>query len=178
MNTDEVIRRALDQGFSFSVPLDPATIKLRPEVRDMCASNRCHSYNKNWTCPPAIGTLDECSERISRYSRGILVQTMGYLEDEFDIEGMEEISISHRHNFASFHDILIKDFPNALSLGAGGCTRCEKCTYPDLPCRFPHLALSSMEGYGMIVSEVCKMNGLPYNYGVGTLVFVGCYLLD
>jgi len=178
MMINEVVLRALDSGFSFVTPLDPATIHLRPEVREMCASDKCRGYNRNWTCPPAIGALEECRERISRYKRGIIVQTMGHLEDEFDIEGMGQISEKHKLNFAQFHDTLIKFFPDVLSLGAGGCTRCEECTYPDLPCRFPHLALSSMEAYGMVVSEVCRANNLLYNYGPSTLVFVGCYLLD
>ena len=36
------------------------------------------------------GTLEECGEDISGYTRGIIVQTKGELEDEFDGEGMME----------------------------------------------------------------------------------------
>ena len=37
--------------------------------------------------------------------------------------------------------------------------------------------VSSMEGYGMLVSEVCKENHVPYYYGENTIAFVGCCLL-
>ena len=139
---------ALDAGFTAAAPLDVATIKLYPEVREMCASDRCRAYDRNWTCPPACGSLDECAEKISKYVRGIIVQTVFEIEDDFDFEGMQEAANSHNITFYSFHSRLAGIFPEVLALGAGGCSRCRTCTYPDLPCRFPNLALSSMEAYG------------------------------
>jgi predicted metal-binding protein len=55
---------------------------------------------------------------------------------------------------------------------------CKTCTYPDAPCRFPEKMSASMEALGMVVSDVCKDNNLPYYYGAGTLTFVGCVLLE
>lgn len=175
---DNIVRMALDAGFTAAAPLDVATIKLYPEVREMCASDRCRAYDRNWTCPPACGSLDECAEKISKYVRGIIVQTVFEIEDDFDFEGMQEAANSHNITFYSFHSRLAGIFPEVLALGAGGCSRCRTCTYPDLPCRFPNLALSSMEAYGMIVSEVCNLNGVPYYYGPGKIVYIGCYLFN
>jgi hypothetical protein len=42
----------------------------------------------SWSCPPGCGSLDECTARIRRYAKGLIVQTAGKLEDEFDGEGM------------------------------------------------------------------------------------------
>ena len=64
--------------------MDPATIELKEEVRQMCAA--CGKYGKCWSCPPGCGTLEACAARISAYRQGILVQTTGLLEDEFDVE--------------------------------------------------------------------------------------------
>jgi hypothetical protein len=36
--------------------------------------------------------------------------------------------------------------------------------------------LSSMEAYGLLVSEVCRASGLPYYYGPKTLTFSACIL--
>jgi hypothetical protein len=33
-----------------------------------------------------------------------------------------------------------------------------------------------MEAYGMIVSDVCKANGIPYYYGPNTLTYCACVL--
>jgi hypothetical protein len=35
-----------------------------------------------------------------------------------------------------------------------------------------------MEAFGMVVSEVCKRNDIPYSYGVDTLTYIGCVLIE
>jgi predicted metal-binding protein len=64
-----------------------------------------------------------------------------------------------------------------MILGWGSCRICESCTYPFAPCRFPKKMICSMEAYGMIVGDVCKSGGIPYDYGKGTLTFVACFLM-
>jgi predicted metal-binding protein len=167
-----------EAGFSRIAPLEADTIQLLPDVRNMCEVNNCGAYGTIWSCPPACGTLEECEERVRRYHRGILVQTTGELEDEFDGEGMMETEARHKENFTRLHDVLIKEYPQMLSLGAGGCRRCKKCTYPDAPCRFPEKKFASMEAYGMLVTQVCQDNGLDYYYGKGTITYTSCFLLE
>ncbi len=173
-----VIGEAKDCGFTLAAPLSVETIRLREEVREMCAVNKCRAYNTNWSCPPACGTVAECQKRVDSYEGGIIVQTTGTLEDDFDYEAMEETARKHAKAFAGFTRSLRSEHPELelLPLGTGACMTCGKCTYPDAPCRFPELMSSPMEGYGMVISEVCKANGVPYNHGRGTLTYVGCYL--
>ena len=40
------------------------------------------------------------------------------------------------------------------------------------------VSLMDWEAYGMVVSEVCKKNDIPYYYGPGTLTYVGCVLVE
>ena len=169
---------ALECGFSHVGDLNADLIVLRPEVRSACAENKCQAYGKNWVCPPACGTLEECGERIHKYKKGLIVQTTGELEDSFDLEGMEELAENHSKAFDRFADLLREQYPDALVLGDGACKRCKSCTYPDEPCRFPARQSSAMEAYGMVVSEVCKQNDIPYYYGPGTLTYVGCVLVE
>lgn len=169
---------ALECGFSHVGDLDADTIQVRPEVRSACAANKCQAYGKNWVCPPACGTLEECSQRIHSYKRGLILQTTGELEDSFDLEGMEELTINHMKTFDKFADLIREQYPNALILGDGACKRCKTCTYPDEPCRFLGKQTSAMEAYGMLVSEVCQRNHIPYYYGPGTLTYVGCILIE
>ena len=126
-----------DAGFTHIAPLDCSTIRLMPDVRQMCAANTCHMYGKNWCCPPGCGTLEECEERIRQYRRGILVQTVGELEDSMDGEGMMETEAAHKENFFRLEEALRPLYPAMLPIGSGSCTRCKTCTYPDAPCRFP-----------------------------------------
>ena len=164
-------------GFSQVARLNPATIELREEVRAMCASGKCHMYGKNWSCPPACGTLEELRARIARYREGVLVQTVGELEDSMDGEGMMEAETLHKAHFSEMYARLRQETSGLLALGAGSCTRCKQCSYPDAPCRFPEQMTSSMEACGMLVLQVCKDNGLTYYYGPNTIAYTSCFLL-
>ena len=175
---EELQDQALTQGFTHCVPLDVSTIRLLPAVREMCEKNTCKAYGTSWSCPPAVGTLQECQTQIDAFREGILVQTVGTLEDPFDLESMMRIMSTHLTCFDRLHMKLLARYPNMLALGAGSCTRCEVCTYPDSPCRHPELACGSMEGYGMLVTEVCKSNNLGYYYGQGTMSYTSCFLLQ
>ena len=40
-------------GFFKVEELNIDKIKLLPEVRQMCSTDKCHMYGRNWSCPPA-----------------------------------------------------------------------------------------------------------------------------
>ena len=46
------------------------------------------------------------------------------------------------------------------------------------PCRYPTKRLSSMEAYGLLVSDVCTRSGLAYNYGARTMTYTSCVLYN
>ena len=172
MDYETAAKAAAEAGFVYAAPLDPGTIVLKEEVRQMCAA--CGRYGKCWSCPPGCGTLEECRGRVACYRNGILVQTVGELEDEFDGEGMMETEALHKTRFRDLRQMLTGE--NILALGAGSCTVCKNCTYPDEGCRFPEKQISSMEAYGMVVTEVCRANGMVYNHGKNTIAYTSCIL--
>ena len=79
-------------------------------------------------------------------------------------------------HFDKFAKEVRREFPGALVLGDGACSNCKECTYPDAPCRFPDLQMQSMEAYCLLVSEICTLNGVPYNSGKNRLAYTGCML--
>lgn len=168
---------ALHMGFTAAAELDPAVLKPLPAIREMCAADRCRAYGKNWTCPPAVGTLEECAARLRKYRKGLLVQTVGRLHKVIDTKAMEEAEQRHLQLLHGLAYRIRQEQPAALCLGAGGCRICKSCAYPE-PCRFPERACSSMEAYGLFVTQVCRDCGLPYHYGAGTISFTACVLLS
>ncbi len=176
-NTEAFIQEAIDEGFSQAGPLNTKALVFMPEVRDMCRADRCRSYNKNWRCPPACGSIEDAAKSVAAYSYGIIVQSIGKLEDKFDYETMQATGEYHKTLFASFIEKLKVRYPDILPMGAGTCTLCKKCTYPDEPCRFPEQSISSMEAYGLWVSKVCELSGIPYNNGNLTITYTSCFLL-
>lgn len=166
---------AREIGFDEAKPLKVATLKPMATVRDMCAEDKCRAYGKNWTCPPAIGTLEECEARMQSYQHGILLQTVGHLQKRIDSRTIRDTERRHTENFRAFSDRVREEYPDALCLGAGGCRVCKTCAYPE-KCRFPVKALPSMEGYGLFVTQVCRDNDLPYYHGEGTIAYTACVL--
>lgn len=178
MTYEQLAKIAEKTGFTAWAPLDIASIVLKPEVRDMCAVNSCGMYGKRWSCPPGCGTLEACSNQLREYSHGILVQTVGPVEDSFDFEAMAEIEATHKARFIGMYGALRELDGQILALGSGCCTHCAHCTYPDAPCRFPGKRVSSMEAYGMLVLEICKANHLPYYYGPDKIAYTSCFLIQ
>ena len=170
---EKLAKMAEECGFNGYAPLEMKTIIKHPEVRDSCAKNACHAYDTSWSCPPACGSVDECYDEMMSFDYGILIQTHGELEDAMDYESMMEIAEEHAEHVRAFVEKAKAYQPGCLVLG-GVCSLCKKCTYPDAPCRFPDKRFSSMEAYGMFVSEVCKKNELQYYYGPNTLAYCSC----
>ena len=75
-----------------------------------------------------------------------------------------------------FSHIGFADMSALTPLTAGCCTICAKFTYPDKPCRYPSKRLSSMEAFGLFVSDICARSGLGYNYGPRTMTYTSCLL--
>ena len=178
MEMSRLINILKEYGFETVAELDVSTLKALPEVREMCAVNTCGMYDKCWSCPPGCGSIEECEAKMRRYARGILVQTIGDIEDSLDWEGIMEVKEQHDKRYLEAAGRMKQELDDVLPLGDGSCHRCKECTYPDAPCRFPELASSSMEAFGLFVSDVCRKNGVDYNYGPGKMCYTGCFLFQ
>ena len=115
----ELEKQGLAHGFSHVASLDCSTIDLMSEVRAMCEKNTCHRYGKCWSCPPGCGSLEECQKIIDAYQHGIIVQTVGELEDELDGETMMETEALHKEHFLSLEKELRKQYPKMRPISAG-----------------------------------------------------------
>ncbi|MCL2425645.1 MAG: DUF2284 domain-containing protein [Oscillospiraceae bacterium] len=174
---NELAERAKNCGFTNYAELDISTLEFMQEVRDMCNAEQCKNYDKSWSCPPACTSLEEMGEMVKNYITGILVQTVGIIEDSLDWEGMIAAGKHHKENFGKMKDKLSAEQKQFLAMGAGMCQICKSCTYPNEPCRFPDKMEVSMEACGLFVSKVCTDNGLQYNYGPERIAYTSCFLM-
>ena len=63
-----------------------ADITFLDQVRYICKTE-CPQYGKSWSCPPAVGTVEECKKRCSQYTGGLIFTTIAEVND---IANMEE----------------------------------------------------------------------------------------
>ena len=151
-----------------------AEIVFLEEIRHICEGNLCRNYGKTLACPPAVGTLEACREKCLRYSSAFVFMSTYQLKNSFDFDGMMQ---GHRQ-FKAVCDRLYERLAQPfLLLSNEGCIRCKTCAYPAEPCRFPDRLFPSLEGYGILVTELAKSAGLPYRTGPNTVSYFGlvCY---
>ncbi|MDP4110189.1 MAG: DUF2284 domain-containing protein [Bacillota bacterium] len=173
---NKLLLKSIECGLNSAVPLRVETLEFLPEVREMCAQDKCKRFNRNWSCPPACGTLAGIKEKALRYRKGILVQTVAELSGEFDWESICGAERKHKEAFLNLAVCASQLAKDIMPMSAGACGICLKCTYPDLPCRFPEKCFPSMEACGLFVSRVCEKNGLNYYYGNNMISFTSCIL--
>ena len=178
MDTEAMIAACLEAGAYKAAVVDVAQIPFDKGLRAYCEANACGSYGKNWACPPAVGEAEELIDRVKTFDKALVYQTVGTLEDSFDLEGMEEAAAHHGQVSAAIQRALSDVLPSRqLMLTVGGCTLCPVCArVEDKPCRFPDKALSSLEAYCINVSSLAPRCGMRYINGENTVTYFGAVL--
>lgn len=153
-------------------------IPFEPSLVSMCASNQCGNYNKCWTCPPRNGDIDSLIASAKQYKTAFVFQKIYEIEDSFDIEGMFEANKKFQAVILKLASVFAQGNGSYLLLGAGGCRICPVCAaVEEKPCRHPKLACSSLESYGIQVSELAARCGMKYINGVNTVTYFGAVLV-
>lgn len=170
--TQKLLTLVMDSGAHKAAALEQSGIITDAGFRKSCEMNTCGAFKRNWHCPPAIGPIDELMERVKKYQRGVLYQTVFEIEDSFDIEGMRRAGKLHGELSRRVHRQLLEGAAGEsfLHLANGGCKICPVCAIiENRPCRYPKEALSPMEGYGIDVYNTAKNAGLKYINGQNTV---------
>jgi predicted metal-binding protein len=142
-------------------------------LRAFCEANLCGNYNRNYACPPSVGSAQELIERAKTYENALVFQTVSALEDSFDYEGMVDGMKRFQTLAAAIDHRLKNELEDYLMLSNEGCHKCKTCTYPDAPCRFPDELHPSIEAFGFNVSELACLGGINYINGPNTVTYFG-----
>jgi predicted metal-binding protein len=173
MKTETAVRAALAGRAHEIGVIETSALVFFPELYNACAANLCGNYNKCWTCPPSVGTLEAQQEKILRWKYALVFTTKIDLEDTFDIEGMEKGHKIHNSLTADIRE----QFGACSIYGAGGCKVCDVCAYPE-PCRFPDRAVSAIEAAGISVTDLSRTAHLKYNNGPNTVTYFSMLLFN
>ena len=165
----EKLLSALNGRVWQSAVVEVEDISIEDGVREACRQNYCGSYGKSWSCPPGAGELEDIKKEFASYSKAFVFTTKIDIEDSFDFEGMTAASLRHKEITAELVPLCREN--GWLLLGPGGCSICEKCTYPDAPCRFPEKRVRSLEGSGVNVMTLSKTAGINYINGANTVTY-------
>ena len=176
----DILSLALSVGFTNAEYIDGADVVCDPAFRDMCVVNSCGKYGKCYMCPDDIGDIHALIEKIKKYPRAVIYQSIHTLEDSFDFEGMQAGGKLHQKmSYALENKLRDAGFKGYLHLSKGGCGLCDVCAKVDgFPCRHPDYALSSVEAYGINVSATVKNTSMKYINGVNTVTYFGMVFVE
>lgn len=161
-------------GFDNIQEISVSDITFEPSLLELCKQNQCGNYGKNYTCPPHVGNAYGLIEKIKKFDNAVIFQKIYHLEDSFDIEGMIEGKKDFNNLIQEVNELRLSFPVNTLLLGAGGCFICERCACLDnTPCRFPDMAVASLESYGINVSKLALACNMNYINGQNTVTYFG-----
>ena len=172
---------ALSNGAHKANVISVDNVELDRAFRDMCASNACGVYGRCWMCPPDVGDIETLMNEIKEYEHVLVYQTVYPLEDSYDFEGMQDAKKVHYKLSFAVREAVKKEsgVKKALHLGCGGCGVCEVCAKrTGEPCRYPELAMPSLEAYGVNVSRLAASADMKYINGQNTVTYFGAVFFD
>lgn len=176
----QLTQLSLDLGAANAKVVKVCDIPFNPEFRQLCEMNSCGKYGRSWMCPPDVGDVAALIEEVKGFDYALVYQTINPLEDSFDIEGMLEAG-EKQNKLAEYINGKIANFgfSKVLHLGAGGCRICQRCAKMDNePCVYPDKAMSSLEAYGINVSELAQICGMKYINGQNTVTYFGALFFN
>ena len=179
MTNEQMVQCAIEEGFSSAAIVDTSEIIFDPSFRPYCAENLCGQYGANYSCPPDCGSPEEMKQKILKYKKAVVLQTVWSISDYSDIPAIKHAK--GEHNAAELR--LVKRLREAghdgIIVGASGCALCSPCAIQQgEPCRFPQLQYSCMSAYCIFVRKLAESCKMDYDCGEGKLAFFGMYAFE
>lgn len=153
----------------------PEEIPFSEKVRYICRTE-CPRYGTSWACPPAVGTLEECRERCLAFEKGFIFTTVSEGADLENMDAMLAMRGGHEKITRRIVEIFRENYEEVQAFSTESCAICETCSYPDAPCRHPDYMLPSVEGQGILVTELAERHGMTFLNGSNVVTWFSLIL--
>jgi len=172
-DTNDFVNKALLEGFTNAVWMDCLQLECEARLRAYCTPEDCPRHGNNWVCPPGCGSLEDCALKVSKFDKGILLQSVS----KIDPNTVDYAVLNREHNLRlqRFLEVHCDDL-DSLPLTSGGCVFCDSCAYPD-PCIKPALRMNSLSAYGIDVTKLCETAGLEYSFRPDRVYYIALVLV-
>ena len=146
-------------------------IPFSEKVRHICRTE-CERYGKSWSCPPAVGEVNECRKRCLEYENALVFTTAAQVSDASVLAETLATRPEHEAVTRALCRELEKQGAECLALSSESCQICETCAYPQ-PCRFPGKAIPCIESYGILVTQIAERYGIEFYSDIHTVTWFG-----
>ena len=173
MTTRELLEEAICELPLFEYTFFPSKeIIFSTKVRKICEMNDCGRFNRSWSCPPAIGTIEDCIARCKPYKNTFMFSTVTSVEDSYNFDSCIKAKVDHERVLLEAAKIFRQYTDSPLVLGTG-CMLCEQCSYPNAPCRHPDNMFPSIESHGILIMQLAAQYNMSYDCGQNIVTYFG-----
>ncbi|NCB92465.1 MAG: DUF2284 domain-containing protein [Clostridia bacterium] len=179
MTDEEMKQLALDSGFTHAAFMDVADLEFDAALRQYCVENTCGNYDRNYACPPECGTPGEMEEKVRKYKRALVLESVQPVGSVMDPEETKTAKKAHNMISREFVNMMKKECSESSAVMAGPCTFCKTCAQIEgKPCRFPEEVYSCLSAYCIDAGKMAEHCGLPYWCGMDKVAFFSIYLFN
>lgn len=156
--------------------LTPSELTFKEEVRQIC-KQECPMYGKSWSCPPAVGTVEECRQNCMDYQGVFLFTTIAEVTDIANMEETLKTRFEHENITRTLGKIFRAEGAQVKLLSSESCAICETCAYCEgKKCRYPQHMIPCIESHGILVTELAEKYGIPFLDSMTTVQWFGLVL--
>lgn len=157
--------------------LKTGEIPFLERVRQVCRQE-CPRYGTSWSCPPAVGTVEECRERCGHYPDAFVFSTIAEVADITNMEETLATRQDHEEITRQAAAIFRKYFGEVIVLSTDSCDICETCAYPGGKCRHPEKMFPCVESYGILVTDLADMGEMEFMNGANVVTWFSVIFYD
>ena len=148
---------------------------FEPKVRQICRSE-CPMYGRSWSCPPAVGTFDQCRERCLSYGEAMLLVTAAEVDDTSDMASTLPTRRQHEAITRQVRGVFTQLGCETFVLSSEACAACERCSWPDAQCRHPERMFPCIESHCILVTQLAERFGIEFLPDPGTVMWFSIIL--
>lgn len=134
---------------------------FEPRVRQIC-SGECPMYGTSWSCPPGVGTPEQCRERCLAFSEALLITTVAEVGDISNMSETLSTRVEHERITAEVQRFFTETGSKTFVLSGEACRLCGRCAYPGGPCRHPQSMHPCIESHCILVTELAERLGIEF----------------
>ncbi len=150
--------------------LKSVELTFEPKVRSICRSE-CPMYGTTWSCPPAVGTPEECRARCLAYEDVLLIATVAEVADIANMDETLATRREHERITREVRDQFTELGRGTMVLSSEACRICESCAWPDSPCRHSDLMFPCVESHCILVTQLAERFGMDFIAGAGVVTW-------
>ena len=152
--------------------IDPRELEFSDRIRWIC-EHECPMCGRTWACPPAVGTVQQCREKVLSYENCLMIATIVEVYDITDINETLATRPEHEEITNQVRDLMRQQGVDPYVLSTEACAICERCAYLDgQPCRHPDRMHPCVESHGINVIPVLEKNGIEFQFGANVVTWV------